>query len=75
MRIYDKGGTITDQCAHRIMSAVPDPDWHGCTVKEEFIISYHEEGLYSVHDKKGTICALVFARNPNEAIEKLREKI
>lgn len=70
--IYHKGSLQIDQCAHRLMEFDISPDCHGNTVVGDYITFYHEERLYTVrHLKKGISC-LVYARNPYDAIEKVR---
>lgn len=73
MSIYPKGATKSDQCAHRIMEDIPNPAWHGSTVEGDYLAFYHEERLYSVRHLKKGICSLVYARNPYEAIQKVRD--
>lgn len=71
-KIYRKGASLVDQCAHRLMEYKIIPDWNASTVIGDYIAYYHEERLYTVrHLKKGITC-LVYAKSADDAVAKVR---
>jgi len=71
-RLHEKGATDTDHRAHSIAEFFANPSWHGTTVVDDYAAFYHEERLYSVRHLKKGIISLVYARNPYDAIEMVR---
>ena len=62
------GALRIDVMAHRLMELRPVPK----VVEDGFSVFYHEDRLYSVRHIKSKMLSLVFASNPHEAIEMVK---
>lgn len=64
----EKGGLTIDRIAHTLMEFEPVKNAGSDITHTAF---YHENGLYSVRNRKTGIVSLVNAKNPQEAIERV----
>ena len=75
VKMSDKGGLSVDRMAHTLMEFSPTANTCGSTVKDGYIAFYHEDRLYSVRHIDSGILLLIYAKNPYEAIEKVKKVV
>lgn len=61
-----------DNAAHTLMDFAPVPNCNGSTVIDEYIVFYHEDRLYSVRNTKTNVISLVYAKNPYDACNTIK---
>ena len=61
-----------DNAAHKLMRFYPNN--YGATTVGHYTAFYHEATLYSVRNSLTHIISLVYARNPCEAIDKVKKQ-
>ena len=61
-----------DRSAHTVAQFKPDENLVGSTTCDKYTAYYHENRLYSIHKDGSDIVMLVYAKDPYEAIAKVR---
>lgn len=67
-----KNSLLIDRSAHMIAQFKPDNHLVGSTTCDKYTAYYHEDRLYSIHKDGSDIVVLVYAKDPYEAIAKVR---